>query len=124
MNCADAYASLHRSEGLGLGLIEAMLLGKPTLATAYSGNLDFMTEANSYLVKANRVPCANGAPPYRVGYFWAEPDLDHAAVQLRRIFDHREEARARAELAQRELQSLFSRAAYADRILRQLGLSK
>ena len=46
----DRYVSLHRSEGLGLTLAEAMMLGKPTIATAYSGNLDFMDENNSLLV--------------------------------------------------------------------------
>ena len=46
----DCYVSLHRSEGLGLTMAEAMYFGKPVIATAYSGNLDFMTEENSYLV--------------------------------------------------------------------------
>ncbi len=46
----DAYASLHRSEGFGLTMAEAMALGKPVIATAYAGNMDFMTEENSYLV--------------------------------------------------------------------------
>ena len=45
--CADAYISLHRSEGFGFGIAEAMALGKPVIATAYSGNLDFATAANS-----------------------------------------------------------------------------
>ena len=48
-NC-DCYVSLHRSEGLGLTMAEAMYFGKPVIATAYSGNLDFMTPDNSFLV--------------------------------------------------------------------------
>ncbi len=48
--CADAYVSLHRSEGFGLGMAESMYLGKPVIGTAYSGNVDFMTQENSYLV--------------------------------------------------------------------------
>src|SRR5436305_7216483 len=52
----DCYVSLHRSEGLGLTLAEAMLLGKPVIATNYSGNLDFMTPATSRLVDYRLVP--------------------------------------------------------------------
>ncbi len=116
MNNADAYASLHRSEGLGLGLIEAMLLGKPTLATGYSGNLDFMTEANSYLVRAGRVACGVDAFPYRAGFVWGDPDLDHAAEQLRRVFDHQAEAKAKGERAKAEVGELLSMTAYAERV--------
>ena len=47
---ADCYVSLHRAEGFGLTLAEAMALGKPVIATGFSGNTDFMTPANSYLV--------------------------------------------------------------------------
>jgi glycosyltransferase involved in cell wall biosynthesis len=52
----DAYVSLHRSEGLGLGMAECMAQGKPVIATAYSGNLEFMTESNSCLVDYALVP--------------------------------------------------------------------
>ena len=47
---ADCYVSLHRAEGFGLTLAESMALGKPVIATGFSGNTDFMTPANSYLV--------------------------------------------------------------------------
>ena len=50
LGLCDCYVSLHRSEGLGLTMAEAMGLGKPVIATGYSGNLDFMTPENSYLV--------------------------------------------------------------------------
>src|SRR5207247_953873 len=55
INSCDVFFSLHRSEGLGLGLREAMSLGKIAIATAYSGNLDFMSENNSMLVKYNLI---------------------------------------------------------------------
>ena len=57
----DCYVSLHRSEGLGLTMAEAMALGKPVIATGYSGNLHFMTPENSYLVDFARVRCRAGA---------------------------------------------------------------
>ena len=50
ISLCDVYVSLHRSEGFGLGMAEAMYLGRPVIATAYSGNMDFTTETNSCLV--------------------------------------------------------------------------
>ena len=75
----DAYVSLHRAEGLGLTMAEAMALGKPVIATAYSGNLEFMTPHNSYLVPYRYSEVPPGADPYPAGARWAEPDLDAAA---------------------------------------------
>ena len=116
MNCCDAYASLHRAEGLGLGMAEAMLMGKPVVATGYSGNLDFMTDATSYLVNCGRVGCDADAFAYKAGLVWGDPHLDHAAAQLRRVYDHPAEARAKGERAQREAGALFDMAAYAERV--------
>ena len=73
----DAYVSLHRAEGLGLGLAEAMALGKPVIGTGYSGNLEFMNEGNSLLVDYRIVPVAPGE--YLVDderFVWADPDID------------------------------------------------
>ena len=61
----NCYVSLHRSEGLGLTIAEAMMLGKPTIATAYSGNLDFMDEDNSLLVGYDLVEIESDAGPLR-----------------------------------------------------------
>lgn len=62
---SDCYTSLHRSEGFGLRMAEAMALGKPTIATAYSGNLDFMTAENSYLCPAPRSKVGPEREPYQ-----------------------------------------------------------
>jgi glycosyltransferase involved in cell wall biosynthesis/SAM-dependent methyltransferase len=87
MATCDCYVSLHRSEGFGLTLAEAMALGKPVIATGYSGNLDFMTPETSYLVPwaPGQVPV--GCSPYPAGSRWAEPDLDAAAEMMREVFD-------------------------------------
>ena len=82
---ADCYASLHRSEGFGITMAEAMLLGKPVVATAYSGNLDFMRPENSYLVDYELAPIGPGNGPYPPEAEWAEPDLDHAATLMREV---------------------------------------
>ncbi|MFL5844081.1 MAG: glycosyltransferase family 4 protein [Solirubrobacteraceae bacterium] len=83
----DCYVSLHRSEGLGLTMGEAMYLGKPVVATGYSGNLDFMTPENSWLVDYELVNVGSDAEPYPADARWAEPDLDHAAACQREVFD-------------------------------------
>ena len=105
---ADCYASLHRSEGFGITMAEAMLLGKPVVATGYSGNLDFMTPENSYLVDHALVPIGPGNGPYPAEAEWAEPDLDHAARQLRAVFDDQDEARRRGEVAAADIRRAHS----------------
>jgi len=95
LHACDAYASLHRAEGFGLGMAEAMSLGKTVLGTAYSGNLDFMNDENSLLVsstprKITRADMrANPGIDHVVqrGVTWAEPDHDDAVQQLRRALD-------------------------------------
>jgi glycosyltransferase involved in cell wall biosynthesis len=85
--CCDCYVSLHRSEGLGLGMAECMLLGKPVVATAYSGNLAFMDSDNSCLVGYSLVPVEEGEYPDWQGQHWAEPDIAQAAAYLLRLAD-------------------------------------
>jgi glycosyltransferase involved in cell wall biosynthesis len=87
LNAADCYVSLHRSEGLGLGLAESMYLGKPVIGTAYSGNAEFMTDENSCPVRYSLVPVQPGEYIYSRGnaFHWAEADVGHAAWCMRRI---------------------------------------
>jgi glycosyltransferase involved in cell wall biosynthesis len=92
-NAIDCYVSLHRSEGFGLGMAECMYLGKPVIATGYSGNLDFMNRDNSLLVDYRMVPLRNGDYPYWKGQQWADADVAHAARLMRQVFDDREFAR-------------------------------
>ena len=117
---ADAYISLHRSEGFGLTLAEAMLLGKPTAATAYSGNLDFMTADNSYLIEHTLIPAqidGLGLPPEAV---WAEPSCENAALVMRSIYENPSLAQARAQLGQRDLRARFTLRAAGERMARRI----
>ena len=84
---ADCMVSLHRSEGLGLHLAEAMWLGTPTIATRYSGNLDFMNDDNSLLIDFDLVHVEHGEGVYPTSAKWAAPDLAQAAAAMRRIAD-------------------------------------
>jgi glycosyltransferase involved in cell wall biosynthesis len=100
---SDVYASLHRSEGFGLGMAEAMALGKPVIATGYSGNLEFMNADNSYLVPYSLARVGKLAGPYTADAHWATPDVAEASRLMRHVFEHREEAagvgqRGRAEI--------------------------
>ncbi len=80
----DVFISLHRAEGYGLPMAEAMAIGRPVVATAWSGNLDFMNETNSALVDYNLVEINDPQGVY-AGSTWAEPSVAHAAVWLRRL---------------------------------------
>jgi hypothetical protein len=77
--CCDAFLSLHRSEGFGRGMAEALQLGLDVIATDYGGNTDFCTGPLSHHVRYREVPIPRGAYPCADGHRWAEPDLEHAA---------------------------------------------
>jgi len=103
---SDCYISLHRSEGLGLGMAQAMSLGKPVIATGYSGNLEFMNPGNSFLVRYEYTELSEQAGFYQPGLRWAEPDIDDAARLMRFVFDCQEQAMevgARGAVAVRQL---------------------
>ncbi|CAN5872801.1 hypothetical protein BH23ACT12_BH23ACT12_00210 [soil metagenome] len=99
---SDCYVSLHRAEGYGLGMAEAVALGKPAIATNYSGNLAFLNERNSYLIGYSMSSVPAGTIPYREGSAWAEPDIDEAAATMREVYLNQEESAARGRLAQEQ----------------------
>ncbi|MDX6205677.1 MAG: hypothetical protein QOF39_1734 [Frankiales bacterium] len=101
----DCYVSLHRSEGYGLTMSEAMSLGRPVIATGYSGNLDFMDEDTALLVPYEEVRVGDGAAPYSPSAVWAEPDLGAAAAYMRKVHDDPAFA---ADLGQRGQASVLS----------------
>lgn len=85
MRAADAFVSLHRAEGFGRCLAEAMLLGKPVIASAHSGNLDFCKEGAAGLVRCTMREVREGEYPFGGGQCWAEPEIGHAADWMRRF---------------------------------------
>lgn len=95
----EAYVSLHRSEGLGMTILEAMAQGKPSIATAYSGNLDFTLPDHSYPVHFRKSRIGPGSIHYPEDEEWAEPDLDAAAMAMRDCFINQEAAREKGAKA-------------------------
>jgi glycosyltransferase involved in cell wall biosynthesis len=88
--CVDVHVSLHRSEGFGLGMAEAMCMGKPVIATAYSGNMEYMTNNNSCLVNYSLIPVGEGEYYHGQGQRWADPETEHAAHYMRALYQDRE----------------------------------
>jgi len=127
MKAADCYVSLHRSEGFGLTLAEAMMFGKPVVATGYSGNVDFMSDDDSFLVPYRLITIEQTDGPYAAGYHWADPDLDCACELMRYIECNREAASAVGLRAKDKVRDLLSPAIIATSVrarLAQLGLLK
>ena len=116
----DGFVSLHRSEGFGRLLAEAMLMGKPVIATAYSGNVDFMTAENSLPVPHELVPVPEGAYPCGAGQSWAEPDVDRAVEHMLHLLDHPNDGLQMGERASRHMRVAYGHRAaglrYAERL--------
>ena len=82
---ADAFISLHRSEGFGLNILDMMAMGKACIATAFSGNMDFMSPQNSIPIPWTMRAVGPGEYVHGHGQWWAEPDHDAAVAALRWI---------------------------------------
>lgn len=115
LSVSDALVSLHRSEGFGLAIAEAMFLGKPVVVTGWSGNADFTTHANALIVDHVIRPLERDFGPYRKGARWAEPDLDHAARHLRELLETPQLAARVGADGQRTIREEYSPAALAAR---------
>ena len=121
MAASDAYVSLHRSEGLGLTMAEAMLLGRPVVATRYSGNVDFMDDGNSLLVDSRIVTLDRDIAPYKAGQRWAEPSIVHAAALMRRLYDNPDFGRSLGARAKSDLETRLNYRVTGDAVARRLA---
>ncbi len=118
----DCYVSLHRSEGFGLTMAEAMLLGKPVIGTRYGGNLDFMNDRNSLLVDATLTTVPAGCAPYPEGATWGDPDVDQAAAYMRLVYRDQELANLLGSKAKADILHRHSREAAATWIANRLNV--
>ncbi|MCZ0903745.1 glycosyltransferase, partial [Microcoleus sp. HI-ES] len=118
-NC-DCYVSLHRCEGFGLTMAEAMFYGKPVIATGYSSNTEFMNVGNSYLVKYKLIPIEQDCGPYKKGNVWAEADVEHAADLMRYVFNNYREAQQMGAIAAEEIKTLLNPQVTGNKIRKRL----
>lgn len=100
---ADCYVSLHRAEGFGLTMADAMAIGTPVIATGYSGNLEFMSDETAFLVPVTPVRSGPDALPYPEGSLWGEPDIAVASELMRRVYQAPDEAVRKAAVARRSV---------------------
>lgn len=108
INNCDVFVSLHRSEGFGLTLAEAMSLGKPVIATAYSGNLDFMNFENSCLVPYQLISTEkNYVYTGDVETYWADPNVEYASKLMLKLFKERDFRTCVGEKAKNEVKNLL-----------------
>jgi glycosyltransferase involved in cell wall biosynthesis len=110
---SDCYLSLHRAEGFGYTLAEAMYYGVPVIASGYSGNLQFMTQENSYLVPCQETFVKDPDGPFQRGSVWGEPYFDIAVAMLRWVVEQPTEALARGQRGRATVVSTLSAAAVA-----------
>ncbi len=108
LSAVDCYISLHRAEGFGYTCAEAMAYGRPVVATRYSGNLDFMTDENSFLVDAREVLVERPEGPFQRGSVWAEADVEHAAAQLQSVYRDFDAALGRGRKAAADVRRILS----------------
>jgi glycosyltransferase involved in cell wall biosynthesis len=113
MAASDVYVSLHAAEGYGLTILEAMSLGTPTICTGYSGNMDFTTSDNSWLVDYDLVRTTEIAGPYPAGSLWAMPDRSDAARLMRRAAEDPGEVAAKGRNARIAARAAASPERYA-----------
>lgn len=115
----NCYISLHSAEGFGLGMAEAMSLGKPVIATNFSANTDYLNTANGFPVDytshqitlADHIYDPNMAEVYEPGQVWAKPDIAHAATLMREVYFNPAEAQRRGHQAQQDITHYCSPAA-------------
>jgi glycosyltransferase involved in cell wall biosynthesis len=105
--------------------MEAMAMGLPTIGTRWSGNTEFMNDDNSYLVEPADIvdvpDCAlREAPTYR-GHRWAEPSVEHLRQLIRRVFEHRDEARAKGARARQDVTEKYDVAVVCRKIAERLA---
>lgn len=107
---ADCFVLPSRGEGWGRPYVEALCSEMPVIATGWSGQLDFLHAANSYLIdyKLAPTPCDTDVEIF-AGHRWAEPDVDHLRHLMRHVFTHRSEAKEKARIGRREMVEKFDR---------------
>lgn len=101
VSCVDVFVSLHRAEGFGLVMAEAMINSTPCVATNWSANTEFMNASVACMVDYELVTLNHEVGPYKKGSHWADPDVKQASLYMKKLFDNREEGKQMAERAKK-----------------------
>ena len=106
---SDCYVSLHRAEGFGLGMAEAMAFGKPVIGTDYSGSAEFLSDRTGFPVPFAMRPVQPGEYIFSDGQSWAEPDNAAASEAMQRVFHDRLEGQRRAAAGKAFVETYYGR---------------
>lgn len=90
IKAVDVFVSLHRAEGFGLVMAEAMIVGTPVIATNWSSNTEFMNSEVACMVDYGFVALEKDSPPYKKGSVWADPDVVQAAKYMRKLYQDKD----------------------------------
>jgi glycosyltransferase involved in cell wall biosynthesis len=113
---ADCYISLHRSEGFGYTMAEAMFYGVPVIASGYSGNLEYMSPTNSFLVPCEEMFVKAPDGPFQRGSVWGEPDIERAAALMRFVAEKPLDALAVGECGRKTVLEKLNAVTVAEKI--------
>lgn len=108
IRASNAYVSLHRAEGFGLGMAEAMSFGRIVIGTNFSGNTDFLTEETGFPIPYTLRPVEPYEYPWSEGQTWAEPDLKAATSAMQLVSQEPDTARNRAAAGQRLINQKYA----------------
>lgn len=116
----DCFVSLHRSEGFGLAVAESMFLGKPVISTDWSATAEYVTEENGCPVRCMEIMLEKNIGPYTKGSHWAQPDPEHAAWWMKKLFEDRALAAQLGAAGRATIEERFSPAVIGERYRRRL----
>lgn len=120
IRASDAYVSLHRAEGFGLGMAEAMTFERIVIGTDYSGSTDFLTDTTGYPVPYHLRPLGSHEYPWSEGQSWAEPDQTAAVEIMRQAAENPSEGKRRGKLAREHVLRSYSPAAVGEAMRKRL----
>lgn len=122
IRASDAYVSLHRAEGFGLGMAEAMTFERIVIGTDYSGCTEFLTDETGYPVPYDLRPLGSHEYPWSHGQTWAEPDQGAAIKIMRWVVENQSQGLARGKAAREHVLRLYNTSAVGEAMRKRLAV--